>query len=349
MKDLIVPVKLKRGDKVAAVSLSWGGPGTFPHRYQAGVRQLEDAFGVEVLAMPNALKEAEWLADNPKARADDLMRAFSDPSIRGIISTIGGDDSIRLLPHIDLKSIRDNPKVFMGFSDTTVTHFACLKAGLRSYYGPAMMAGFAENGGLLRYMRDSVSQTLFSSEPIGRLAPNSEGWTVERLDWADPANQARSRVLQPCSGWRFLQGSGAYSGRLIGGCVEVLDWLRGTSIWPETDVWEGAVLFLETSEEAPPPIAVKRILRTLGALGVLGLINGVLFGRPGGQVALEKFGEYESALMDVIAKESGKTDIAVVTNMDFGHTDPMMVLPYGAMCEIDCDAQQITIPESGVK
>jgi len=349
MDNLRIPRKLKRGDRVAVVSLSWGGPGAFPHRYEAGVRQLEEAFGVQVVPMPNALRDAEWLARNPEARADDLTRAFGDPSIRGIISTIGGEDSIRLLPHLDLDLMHDNPKVLMGFSDTTVTHFVCLKAGLRSYYGPAMMAGFAENGGIFEYMRASVERTLFSSEAIGLLTPNSAGWTVEHLDWADPANQARKRKLQPATGWRFLQGSGTHSGRLIGGCIEVLDWLRGTGVWPAVDVWEGAVLFLETSEEAPPPIAVKRILRTLGAVGVLGAINGVLFGRPGGQAAPEKFGEYDSALMDVIAKESERKDIPIVTNMDFGHTDPMMVLPYGALCEIDCDARQVTIPESGVK
>lgn len=98
---MIKPSKLNPGDKVATISPSGGGPSVFPQRYQAGVRHLETEFGLEVVEMLHTLKDANWLAHNPKARADDLMQAFSDPSIKGIITTIGGDDSIRLLPYLD--------------------------------------------------------------------------------------------------------------------------------------------------------------------------------------------------------------------------------------------------------
>lgn len=206
--EMVKPPKLQPGDRVATVSLSWGGPGTFLHRYEAGKRQLQDEFGLVVVEMPHTLREATWLADHPRARADDLMRAFADPSIKAIISTIGGDDSIRILPYLDLGTIRSNPKVFLGYSDTTISHMACLKAGLVSFYGPAIMAGFAENGGLFSYMVNSVRQTLFSSAPIGEIPPNSDGWTVEILDWAEPENQSRRRKLNPSQGWKLLLGRG---------------------------------------------------------------------------------------------------------------------------------------------
>jgi hypothetical protein len=109
MLRLKKPAHLEPGDTGAAVSLSWGGPGTFPHRYQAGKRQLEETFGVRVVETPHALRDAEWLSRNPKARADDLMEAFSDPSVRGIISTIGGDDSIRILRHLASDGPSDDP------------------------------------------------------------------------------------------------------------------------------------------------------------------------------------------------------------------------------------------------
>jgi len=221
---MIKPRKLRRGDKVAAVTLSWGGPAEFPARYQAGKRQLQDEFGVTVVEMPNTLRDDAWLYRHPQARADDLMQAFADPSIAGIISTIGGDDSIRLLPFLDLDVIRAHPKVFMGYSDTTITLMAGFQAGLVTFYGPAIMSGFAENGGMFPYMVDSVRRTLFSSAPIGRVAPNTEGWTVEFLDWAEPENQARRRKLTRSTGWKFLQGSGVRRGRLVGGCLEVFDW-----------------------------------------------------------------------------------------------------------------------------
>ena len=280
MKSLIKPRRLHPGDKVAAVTLSWGGPSVFPGRYQAGKRQLEEAFGVQVVEMPHTLSEADWLAKNPRARAEDLMQAFSDPEIKAIVSTIGGEDSIRLLSYLDLNVLRDNPKIFLGYSDSTVTHFACHKAGIGSFYGPSIMAGFAENGGLFPYMVNSVQRTLFSSEPIGILVPNIQGWTDERLDWGIPENQAIKRSLQPCTGWNFLQGKGIHSGQLIGGCIEVLDWLRGTSVWPESDEWEGTVLFLETSEDGPSPLAVARLLRALAAQGTLKRISGLLFAPP---------------------------------------------------------------------
>jgi len=347
--DLLKPARLRPGDKVAAVSLSWGGPATYPHRYEAGKRQVEDEFGLTVVEMPHTLSDASWLYHNPRARADDWMQAFADPSIAGILSTIGGDDSIRLLPFLDLDLIRANPKVFVGYSDTTVSHLACLKAGIVSFYGPSIMAGFGENGGMLPYMVDSVRRTLFSSAPAGRIAPNTEGWTAEFLDWAEPKHQTRRRALTPSTGWRFLQERGIPRGRLVGGCFEVLDWLRGTAVWPGPELWRGAILFLETSEEAPPPCAVLRGLRTYAAMGILQELSGLLFGRPGGQLQPAQFEEYDQAISQVIRTEEGLVDLPVITRMDFGHTDPMFVLPYGVQAEIDCDAQQFTITEAAMR
>jgi len=65
------------------------------HRYEAGKKQLQDEFGLVVVEMPHTLRDAGWLHRNPQARAEDLMAAFRDPTIKGIICTIGGDDSIR--------------------------------------------------------------------------------------------------------------------------------------------------------------------------------------------------------------------------------------------------------------
>jgi muramoyltetrapeptide carboxypeptidase LdcA involved in peptidoglycan recycling len=347
-ETMLKPRKLAPGDKIAAVTLAWGGPGTFPHRYEIGKKQLQDTLGVEIVESPHALKDPVWIAAHPEARAADLMEAFSDPSIRGIVSTIGGDDSIRLLPYLDLDVIRSNPKVFLGYSDTTVTHFACLKAGIVSFYGPSIMAGFAENGGPFPYMIDSVRRTLFSADPIGVIEPNTEGWTVEYLDWSVPENQERKRALNPSEPWRFLQGEGIAEGRFVGGCLDVMEFLRGTALWPDDDIWEGAILFLETSEEAPPPTVLKRALRTYAAMGILGKLSGLLFGRPGGAVPVEDFKKYDQAILDVVVEEEGLTGLPVVTRMDFGHTDPMFVLPYGLRARIDCESGQLSLPEGAV-
>jgi muramoyltetrapeptide carboxypeptidase LdcA involved in peptidoglycan recycling len=345
---MLKPRKLCPGDRLAAVSLSWGGPGKHPHRYGAGKRQLEEEFGVELVEMRHTLRDPGWLHRNPQARADDLMQAFADSSVQGIVSTIGGDDSIRLLPFLDLEVIRSNPKVFLGYSDTTVTHWACFRAGLVSFYGPSVMAGFAENAGMFSYMVDSVRRTLFRAEPVGVVEPNPDGWTVEHLDWAVPEHQNRPRKLNPHLPWRFLQGSGRVQGHLLGGCLEVMEFLRGTAVWPEPAAWQNAILFFETSEEAPPPTTVIRALRSYAAMGVLERLAGILMGRPGGGVPVEDFQRYDDAVLQVVAEEQGLTHLPIVTRMDFGHTDPMFMLPYGVRAEIDCESQRFAILESGV-
>jgi len=345
---MIKPRKLQPGDTVAAISLSWGGPGTFPHRYEAGKQQLQSEFGLKVVETAHALRDAEWLHNNPKARAEDLMNAFADPSIKAIISTIGGDDSIRTLPYIDLDVIQSNPKIFIGYSDTTITHLACYKAGLVSFYGPSIMAGFAENGGMFSFMVDAVGDALFSSAPIGELKPNTNGWTVEMLDWGNPENQMRKRSLNPSTGWKYLQGKGVRQGRLIRGCLEVLDFLRGTDFWPESSAWQDAILFLETSEDAPPPSVLKYALRSYASMGILKKLSGIMFGRPGGNISPGRFIEYDEVIHEVVTQEEGLVDLPIITHMDFGHTDPMLVLPYGLQAEINCDLQQFRILENAV-
>jgi muramoyltetrapeptide carboxypeptidase LdcA involved in peptidoglycan recycling len=340
--------KLSPGDRVAAVSLSWGGPGEFPHRYEAGKRQLQEEFGLEVVETRHALRDPEWLHENPLARAEDLMEAFEDPGVSGVISTIGGDDSIRILPYLDPGTLRSHPKVFLGYSDTTVTHLALFKAGLVSFYGPSVMAGFAENAGMFPYTVASVRRTLFSSEPVGLVEPNPEGWTAEELDWAVPENQEKPRQLNPPEQWRFLQGRGIARGRLLGGCLEILEFLRGTDVWPEEDAWRGAILFVETSEEAPSPSVVMRAFRVYAAMGILNKLSGILFARPGGDVPPQRFGEYEAAILQVVVGEEGLEDLPLITRMDFGHTDPMFVLPYGVEAEIDCEKERFSIMESAL-
>ena len=345
---MIKPKRLRRGGCVAAVSLSWGGPGAFPHRYSAGKRQFEEEFGVAVTETAHALRDPDWLARNPRARADDLMAAFADPGVDGIISTIGGDDSIRLLPYLDTNVIRTNPKVFMGYSDTTVTHCACRAAGLVSFYGPSFMAGFGENGGMFPYMVDSVRRTLFDCKPIGALAPNESGWTVEHSDWADPSTQSVARKLNPCTGWVFHQREGVVEGGLFGGCVEVLDWLRGTPVFPSADSLRGAILFLETSEEAAPPDLLARFIRSLAAMDCLQPPAGILLGRPGGLIDPARFPAYADTLSRTVREEYGLRDLPIVSNIDFGHTDPMMVLPLGVRIRIDSERRELSIPEAVV-
>lgn len=339
--DLLLPPRLRPGDRVAAVTLSWGGPGAYPDRYAAGVRQLEAEFGVTVVDLPHTRAAPPAVAADVNGRVQDLHAAFADPEIAGIVSTIGGEDSIRLLPHLDLALIRDNPKVLLGYSDTTITQLACLHAGLQTFYGPSVMSGFGESGGLHDYLRAGVEQMLFTPGPPGAWPANTDGWTSEFIDWADVAGQGVPRRLQPSTGPRWHGGGEAVEGPLIPACLEVLDMLRGSQWWPDL---EGAVLALETSEEGMPPEGVARFLRVLALTGDLGRIAALLVGRPGGETDADRHLEHDRAVLDVVRDEQGLA-LPVVTNLDFGHTDPMWTLPVGGRVRVDPEARTIVFPD----
>ena len=119
---MIKPQRLKKGDKVAIVSLSAGtlGEKWAIHRYYIAKERLENDFGLKVVVMENTLKGIKYLDEHPEARAKDLMDAFKDDSIKAVFNAIGGDDTIRLLPYIDFEVIRKHPKIFTGYSDTTI-------------------------------------------------------------------------------------------------------------------------------------------------------------------------------------------------------------------------------------
>ena len=160
------------------------GEAILKHRYELGKKRLEEEFELVTVTMPNVLKGCEYLDNHPEARAKDLMDAFEDKTIKGIICNIGGDDTIRLLPYIDFDVIKNNPKLFMGYSDTTVNHFMMYKAGLMSYYGPSVMCEFAENKEMHEYTKKYVEEVLFKNKENIKIT-SSPKWTSEFLDRCD--------------------------------------------------------------------------------------------------------------------------------------------------------------------
>ncbi len=345
VKPLLKPPRLKPGDTIAAVSLSWGGAGddAIRGRYMAGKQRVEALLGLRVVEMPHTLAGSDYLYAHPEARAKDMMDAFRDPNIRGIFSCIGGDDTLRLLPYVDFGVIRNNPKVFLGYSDTTVNHFMCWKAGLASVYGPAILTDFAENVRMPDYTLQWLQRVLFSAEPPG-VVPAADAWTSQYLEWAE-ANQNTARVFQPNTGYELVQGSGVARGPLIGGCLEVLDWLRGTALFPEIDDFNDAILFVETSEDTPAPSSVLYMMRALATLGVLGRISGMLVGKPHNDLHRDA---YHAAIRKVL-QEEGRGSMPVLGNMSFGHCEPKCSLPMDAMAEINGEERTFRLLESGVR
>lgn len=344
MLNLLKPVKLKPGDKVATLSLSWGGAGDpeFLWRYNLGKKRLEEEFGLEVVEMPNTLKGSNYLYHHPKKRAEDLMAAFADTSIKAIFTCIGGEESIRMLPYIDFDIIKNNPKIFLGYSDTTVTHFICLKANLSSFYGASILAEFAENIKMFDYTDYWIRKVLFDDSPIG-LIPATLEWTGERIEWFKK-NTSIEKTMIKNQGYEFLQGKGIVKGPLIGGCIDVMEMIKGTSLWPSNEIFEDSILFFETSEDSPEPSYIEYWLRNYGSQGILQKVKAIIFGKPYQEKYYE---EYKNSIMKIIS-ELGLSELPIVYNMSFGHNQPMMCLPYGAMAEINCDNKTFSILESGV-
>ena len=346
LENLIIPNKLKKGDTIAIVASSWGGPASFPDKFNYGVKILEQKFGLNVKVMPFATASSEDVYNNPAKRAEDLMSAFKDTDVKAIISAIGGDDSIRMLPYIDFDVIKQNPKIYLGYSDSTITHFLCLKAGLRSYYGPSVMAGFAENYQLIPFMQNSIEKSLFNNDVIGVIEKNTDGFVIKQHNWGKNELLDIKRELKSTPDIELLNGDSNVKGRLIGGCMEVLEFLKDTSLWNKK-YFKDAILFIETSEDQPSDSFVKWWLRNYAASGILSNLSGIIVGRPQSE-DLEYIEKQKQAIIQVVKNEEN-LNIPILYNLDFGHTDPQMIVPYGAMAKINVEDKTLEILESAVR
>lgn len=348
--QVLKPERLHIDDTVAIVSPSWGGPSVFPHIYELGIGLLQ-RWGLHVVEYPTARMPAAELSARPDLRADDINRAFADPKVKAIFAAIGGDDSHRILPFLDADLIRANPKILMGYSDTSTLHLFCQRLGLVTLHGPSIMAGFAQMSALPDYAAH-VKEMLFLPDTEYRYHPFAN-YCDGYPDWRQAAKAGQVNDPHPAEGWRLLQGSGTVDGPLFGGCIDVFEGLRGSLFWPPVapegpdgkGFWDGRLLFLETSEEAPGPELVAGMLRGWGRDGILGRIAGLMVGRAARYDSTAKLA-LDSAIVGVIAHEFGRPDLPIMTNMDFGHTDPQFVLPQGIRARLDCDAKTLELTEA---
>lgn len=341
---MIKPKRLKKGDKIAIVSLSWGGLGDkdLIHKYEIAKKRLEEDFGLEVVCMPHALSGSEFVAQNPALRAKDFMDAFMDDSVAAIFSAIGGDDTIRTLPYIDFDIIRTHPKIFMGYSDTTVNHLMMYKAGVVSFYGPSVMCEFGEYVKMFDYTKKAVQDILFEEWEAYEILPSPE-WTDSQITWAEESINTPYVMRKDEHGYEVLNGRGKARGHLLGGCLDVFLMANGTEIWPELDAWHGAILFFETSEEKPAPDFLLWTLRNMAAQGILKVIRGIVVGKPKDETYYE---EYKEVIKRVVAEEEGLTELPILYNINIGHAKPIGILPYGIEAEIDCDEKKFRLLES---
>ena len=125
----------------------------------------------------------------------------------------------------------------------------------------------------------------------------------------------------------------------------MLEFLKGTDFWPTNEFWSGKILFFETSEETPPIDHVKWMLRNYGTQGIFEKVSAVIFGRARDYSPEEK-DMLDKTIKSVVADEFEKPNLPIVTNMDFGHTDPQFILPLGIKAELDCQNKKFRLVES---
>lgn len=344
MKQFITLPKLKKGDKVAILSPSNGLPGLFPWVQDLGLKRIREDFGLEPVEYPTTRQMGSSLED----RARDIMAAFGDSGIKGVIASIGGSDQIKLIRFLDAKVFLDNPKPFFGFSDNTHLHNYLWNLGIPSFYGGAVMTQYAMQRAMHGLTADSLKAALFTNN-IYEARASSE-YNDIGLDWADEATLNQKRTMEPNEGY-IWDGKTEAKGILWGGCVESLIAQSTASIYlPKDEDLENTILFLETSEGIPRHWVVQYLLNGFGERGWLNKFQAVLVGRPkawdfGEQNSTEQKQAYREKQRETIlaAVRQYNRTIPVIQNMDFGHTDPQIVLPSGRLAEVNTSKKQILL------
>lgn len=334
--------KLKKGDKVAVLSPSFAAPGRWPHVYELGLKRLREVFELEPVEFPTTKK----VGASKEERAKDLIAAFEDEEIKGVISSLGGDDQITYIKDLPKDPFINNPKPFFGYSDNTHFENFLWLNGIPSFYGGSLFVQFAEQGEINEYTSKYLKLALFEEGEFEVEA--SKEYNDMGLDWSDPENLNKKRVYESNEGWDW-NGNQNAEGITWGGCVESIDEIlrHGVDI-PSLEQFENIVLMTETSEEIPTANYVHRVYRALGERGILERVKAILVGRPKAwefdkQNSTEQKKEYrkqqQGTCLEVVRKYN--PTVPVVQNMDFGHTDPQIPMPYGSKASIDSQNKKI--------
>lgn len=299
-REVVRPV-LRRGARVAVVTPA---SAAVPEKVERGVQALR-AFGYEPVVMPHALSRGPlYYAGTAEERAADLFAALADPAIEGVFCTRGGWGSAELLPLLDsmgaAKAVRAQPKVFVGYSDHTSLHaWFWNECGLATFYGPMVAADWSLDGG------------------------------ADLLSW-NAALAGEAYAFGAGDGMRVLR-PGRASGRLLGGCLAMLETALGTP-WA-LRIEEPCVLFLEDS--GVKPYQWDRMLQHLRWAGVMEQVTGVVFGDMSANVGPEEMELLEASCLHGLRDFAGP----VAMGLRCGHvTGGNRTVVLGAGAELVCES-----------
>lgn len=312
-KSLKRPKALKPGARIALVAPA--SEGSSPDDI-AKAQAFITAQGWQPILMPNAKNKMGYLAGTDQERADDLNAAFKDPSYDGIICIRGGYGSMRILPLLDEKMIRRNPKVLMGFSDITALLVGITrKCGFVTFHGPNALTSDDA------YSMESMLRAVTKAEAMGEILQPSPL----------PSEKYELKTLAP----------GKAKGRLVGGNLTLLAHLVGT---PWAADLKDSILFIEDVSEAP--YRLDRMLSHMRLAGAFKQCRGVVVG----QFARCDEADPDSAwkVADVMQDRLSDLGIPVVSGWAIGHVRTKMTLPLGCVAELNADAKTLKVLEAAV-
>ena len=339
--------------KIGIVSLSSGilGEDFVAHEVELGIERLKK-YGIEVEFLPNSKKGIDFIKNNPKERAKDLINAFKDDSIDMILCAIGGDDTYRLLPYLfennELKKAVKQ-KIFLGFSDTTMNHFMLNKVGIKTFYGQAFLPDVCElSNEMLPYSKHFFEE-LINTGKIKEIYP-SDVWYNEREDFSEKAIGI-SMEEHHNGGFELLRGDSKFEGKILGGCLDSIFNIFDTpryedtvylckkySLFPSLNEWKNKILLLETSEERPKPELFRKMILKLQEYGIFDVISGLIVGKSQNE---EYYNEYKKIILDEIRNK----ELSIVYNINIGHSTPRCIIPFGVNAKVDIERQIIEFKE----
>ena len=342
-RSLIHPRKAVAGDKVALLSPSFAAPAVAPEVHEQAMRRLEELTGLVPVEYPTTRR----LGASPRDRAADLNAAFADPEIRAVLATIGGEDQITVVPHLDADLVRADPKPFLGYSDNTNLLNWLWTHGVAGFYGGSTQVQLGPGPAADEVHATSLRAALLTG---GRVELTEPGESEDiGLDWQDPAALSEYGDREPTEPWTWAGPARSVTGPTWGGCAEVVQWMLTAGRFPaDPAVLNGGVLLLETSEELIPARELGWIMRALGERGLLAAVDAVLVARPPtssfdvrptpDERAARRAEQREVAIETV---HRYNPDAVVVVGVPFGHTRPQWILPYGGDITVDGASQTV--------
>lgn len=266
------------------------------------------------LKMGKSLYEKRgYLSGKDEIRAEDINSMFKDKEVDGIICIRGGYGTPRILDLIDYEIIKENPKVFVGYSDITALHIAFNQiAGLVTFHGPMAASDMIRN--FSSFSKEHLFKAIMDNEALGEIV-NPEGEEIISIN------------------------GGIAEGPIIGGNLSLIADTIGTPY--EIDV-KGKILFIEEVEEEP--YRIDRMLNQLRLAGKLNDAAGIILGdfskcdarKPNESLSLEEvIDDYFKAL-----------DKPIIYNLQAGHCEPMVTIPFGVRARLDADKKELIILEN---